>query len=197
MRLGVTTWRWFVIKRLRKKHTQEVLDQIYSSPHDHRIYGRGHDVRVEVTKVLAKNTCVIVDAKSGADLSCGNGDILNSLNIEKKIFGDFAAGYEFIGPLEENIVKIPNVDIFICSETLEHLDSPVESLFKIREKSKSLILTTPIECWEDSNREHYWAWDRDGVESLLIESGWRPDIFAFLDTTVFGEPYKYGIWSCL
>jgi hypothetical protein len=31
---------------------------------------------------------------------------------------------------------------------------------------------------------------------LLKNAGWSLDVFMMLDTTVFGEPYVYGIWGC-
>lgn len=185
-----------MIKRLRPKWSDEELGKIYSTPHDHFRFGRGHDVRVKVTCEILKDMAFQVKAQSGADLSCGNGAILNSINLNKKYFGDYASGYEYTGALEHTILQIPNVDIYVCSETLEHLDDPGYGLKLIREKSKTLVLSTPIEKWDDNNDEHYWAYDREGVEQLMKEAGWTPNIFLFLDTTVFGEPYKYGIWGC-
>lgn len=185
-----------MIKRLRPKWSDEDLARIYAKPHNHEIYGRGHGVRVEVTNNILKDMAREVGAVSGADLSCGNGAILKSLNIRKKYFGDFAPTYEFTGPLEKTIHEIPKVDIYVCSETLEHLDDPQYALELIREKTKALVLSTPIEKWNDTNEEHYWAYDRDGVESMLLKAGFTPNIFLFLDTEVFGEPYRYGIWGC-
>jgi len=184
-----------MIKRLRPRWSDEELARIYAKPHNHSIYGRGHGVRVEVTQNILKDMAREVNARTSADLSCGNGAILNILNIEKHL-GDFAPGYNYTGPLEKTIHEIPNVDIYVCSETLEHLDEPEYALHLIRQKSKSLVLSTPIEQWNDTNEEHYWAYDRQGVEELLLGSGWKPDVFLFLDTQVFGEPYKYGIWGC-
>lgn len=184
-----------MIKRLRPKWSEEELSKIYAKPHNHKIYGRGHQIRVEVTQNILKDMARVVGVMSAADLSCGNGAILEVLNVQKHL-GDYAPTYKYQGPLEKTIHEIPNVDIYVCSETLEHLDDPLHALKLIREKSKSLILSTPIEQWDDTNAEHYWAYDREGVEELLKESGWVPNIFLFLDTQVFGEPYKYGIWGC-
>lgn len=185
-----------MIKRLRPKWSQEELEKIYAQPHDHHKFGRGHDVRVKVTIEILKDMVHQIGATSGADLSCGNGAILNSVNLQNKYFGDFAPGYQYHGPLEKTLLDIPNVDIYVCSETLEHLDEPEYSLHLIRQKSRSLVLSTPIEKWNDTNEEHYWAYNRDGVEELLVGAGWKPDVFLFLDTTIFEEPYKYGIWGC-
>lgn len=185
-----------MIKRLRPKWSDEDLARIYAQPHNHVIYGRGHDVRVKATIEIAKDMVREIGASTGGDLSCGNGAILKGLQLNTKYFGDFAPSYQFTGPLEQTINEMPNVDIYICSETLEHLDDPQYALELIRPKTRGLILSTPIECWEDENPEHYWAYDREGVESMMIKAGFTPNIFLFLDTQVFGEPYRYGIWGC-
>lgn len=69
-------------------------------------------------------------------------------------------------------------------------------LSRIREKSKSLVLTTPIENWEDTNEEHYWAWNRNMIEFMLEKHGFSIEVFIPVDSTLFGEPYIYGIWGC-
>lgn len=185
-----------MIKRLRPRWSDNKLKKIYSEPHDHWRYGRGHGLRVEFTKVITKDIARELSAKSVADLSCGNGDIAKSLNFHDTYLGDYAPGYTFTGPLEKTLLSIPGVDLYICSETLEHLDDPIEVLKQIRNVSKGLIVTTPINCWGDANEEHYWAWDRDGVESMFEQSGWVPNVYVELDSTVFQETYTYGIWGC-
>ena len=185
-----------MIKKLREFHADEELARIYASPHDHKIFGRGHAIRVNTTIQLANDMAYQVNAKSVADLSCGNAAIAKALNIEKMILGDYAQGYEYSGPLEINLKNIENVDLYICSESIEHVEDPGFVLDSIRSKSKTLVLSTPIDCWDDGNPEHYWAWGRQDVETLLNNAGWSPDIFIMLDTIVFGEPYIYGIWGC-
>ena len=185
-----------MIKKLREFHDAKELAKIYATPHDHAIYGRGHGIRVNMTIQLAKDMAYQAEAKSVADLSCGNGAIARALDIEKTILGDYAEGYEYSGLLEVNLKKIENVDLYICSESIEHVENPSSVLNLIRQKSKTLVLTTPIDAWHDKNEEHYWAWGRQDVEALLKNAGWSPDIFIMLDTTVFSEPYIYGMWGC-
>lgn len=185
-----------MIRKLREFHDVETLAKIYAKPHDHRIYGRGHNVRVEVTKNIVRDAVAMTNARSIGDLSCGNGEIVKTSGVSDVHMGDFAPGYKYQGPLDKTLDEMPNVDVYVCSESLEHVEHPTAVLGQIREKSRYLVLSTPIENWDDSNMEHYWSWDRSGVESLLLETNWKPNIFLFLDTTVFGEPYKYGIWGC-
>ena len=185
-----------MIKKLREFHADEELAKIYATPHDHKIFGRGHEIRVNTTIQIAKDMAYQVNAKSVADLSCGNGAIAKALNIGTTILGDYAKGYQYSGPLEKNISKIDNVDLYICSESIEHVEDPSSVLNSIRKKSKALVLSTPIDAWYDTNEEHYWAWNREDIESLMKNAGWTPDVFIMLDTTVFGEPYIYGMWGC-
>ena len=185
-----------MIKKLREFHADEELAKIYATPHDHKIFGRGHEIRVNTTIQIAKDMAYQVNAKSVADLSCGNAAIAKALNIEKIILGDYAHGYEYSGPLEVNLKNIENVDMYLCSESIEHVEEPGSVLGLIRNKSQALVLSTPIDAWEDTNEEHYWAWGRQDVETLLKNAGWSPDVFIMLDTTVFDEPYIYGIWGC-
>lgn len=186
-----------MIERLRPKWTDEELSHIYAQPHDHVRFGRDHILRVEVTQQIANDMARLVQATSAADLSCGNGTLLTNLAVTTKFFGDFAPGYEFIGAIETTIDQIPEVDVFILSETLEHVDDPVEVLWKIRQKAKALVLSTPVGCFHDSNPEHYWAYDREGVQELLRQANWTPNVYNALDTTVFNNPYVFGMWGCV
>lgn len=187
-----------MIQRLRPAWNADELAKIYDEPHDHNRYGHGHHLRVEATKVLAKWVRDASQSSSVADLSCGNGEIATSLGFGPRltILGDYAPGYGITGPLEETLRRINDVDIYICSETLEHLDDPTAALFQMRDASEHLVLSTPINAWGDENGEHYYAWDREGVESLLVGAGWEPVMFMTVDSTVLGEPYEYGLWAC-
>lgn len=185
------------VQRVRPRWSDEELRTIYATPHDHRIYGMGHHLRVETTITLGKAFAYDRSWESIADLSCGNGVIASAISEGRTpILGDFAPGYPITGPLEETLPRLDNVDCYVLSETLEHLDKPLDVLRLIRSKSLALVLSTPLEAWDDSNGEHYWAWDREGVEAHLEDTGWNPTAFASLDSRVFGEPYLYGMWVC-
>jgi 2-polyprenyl-3-methyl-5-hydroxy-6-metoxy-1,4-benzoquinol methylase len=87
------------------------------------------------------------------------------------------------------------VDLFICSETLEHLDDPVEVLKQIRQKTKYLLLSTPHARFDDNNLEHYWAWDKDGIAELLAQADFEPIQFHLLELAD-DYYYDYQIWVC-
>jgi hypothetical protein len=180
-----------MITRLRPKHSQERLAEIYATPHNHTAWP-DHVLRVNRTLEIAKT---ISNVEAVADLSAGDAFIINSLDCAKSFIGDYAPKYEFTGPIEVTIEDIPNVDLFICSETLEHLDSPVEVLQQIRKKTKHLLLTTPHAKFDDVNEEHYWAWDKAGVQELLESAGFEVVSFELLELAN-DYYYDYQIWVC-
>jgi len=168
------------------------LTQIYAEPHDSSKW-HDHNIRVAVTSAIANGP---VDVKSCADLSCGDARIARSVSAKETFLGDFAPGYRFTGPIIKTIDEIPHVDMFILSETLEHLDKPDRVLKLIRPKTKYLVLSTPLEAWDEVNLEHYWAWDQEYVESLLTDAGFEPGVFNGLDMRKMYSPYYFGIWLC-
>ncbi len=167
----------------------------YSTPHDHRLYGRGHAERVQATIDLINQHGPV---GSVADLSCGNGAIVAGIQPSPtvKILGDYAPGWPITGPIEDTIFGLPHVDLFVCSETLEHLDDPDRVLWCIRETTAGLVVSTPIDCWADSNAEHLWAWSAEDAAAMLVDAGFTPRWQTMVDSREYGEPYCYGIWMC-
>lgn len=182
-----------MIRRLRPLPSPDELARMYATPHDHRRYGRDHAERVDATVNLAKATLGPWYRDTIADLSCGNGAIAEALALDDTILvlGDLAT----TGPIEEQLLELAHVDLFICSETLEHLDDPFTVLAEIRKRADRLLLSTPVRCWGDGNPEHLFAWDREGVEAMLSESGWDPVAYEECDGTVYSPAsYIFGIW---
>jgi hypothetical protein len=183
-------------KRLRPMPTPDELARLYATPHDHRRW-TDHLYRVDVT--LAMASIMLPPFGMVADLSCGNAYIANRLRAKHDasvILGDFAPGYAHTGPIEQTIEKIPPVDLFICSETLEHLDDPDAVLARIREKTEQLILSTPDGETNTDNPEHVWGWDAEAVEKMLRDAGFTPNIHTTVDTRPSGAPYSFQIWAC-
>lgn len=180
-----------MIKRLRAKYTDDELRELYSTPHCHTEW-TDHIIRVADTIALAKRL-LNHSFVYGADLSCGDGAILSALPLHVKYFGDYAPGYQYVGPIERTIDEIPPVDVFVLSETLEHLDDPLAVLKRIREKTRVLILSTPLNEKDDGNPEHYWGWDRVGVTELLTAASFEVVEYKQTDT-----PYGYifQIYGC-
>lgn len=184
-------------RRLRPLPTPAELAKIYAKPHDHYRYGYGHYLRVEHTITLGKWAVKEYNLKSGADLSCGNGAILKALPLPGiKVFGDFAPGFQVTGPIEETIDQIHPVSLFVCSETIEHLDDPDSVLKKIRGKANYLLLSTPIGEDDLGNPEHLWGHDREAVELMLREAGWQQQLaYLELETPSHGYIYQIHVWK--
>jgi hypothetical protein len=182
-----------MIKRLRPAYTAAQLKEVYSKPHDANNW-QDHLIRVSITQELAKWTARTYAVKSAADLSCGNAAIINSLPPEiEKYLGDFAPGYKYTGALEQTIRQIPSVDLFILSETIEHLDNPLETLDRIRHKTNYLVLSTPDDAGDDTNPEHYWSWDSEDIKYMLKKAGFE-DVLVYNKLVLNEYMYDYQIW---
>jgi hypothetical protein len=180
------------VTRLRPKHSEEALKLMYDVPHNHALWGRGHHERVMKMIALGKDR---EPYSSIADLSCGNGYVIDNLSAQVRIKGDFARGYPYTGPIEETINQISPVELFVSGETLEHLDDPAMVLRKIRACCDKLLLSTPIENWGDTNAQHYWSWDQEGVELLMFDAGFNTRLaYGRVDSRLYREPYCYGVW---
>lgn len=182
--------------RLRPAPSPGELAAMYAVPHDHRRW-EDHHYRVDITSAMA--SLMMPTGGTVADLSCGNAWIAKRLQLERgaePYLGDFAPGYEHTGPIEKTIDEIPKVDLFILSETLEHLDDPEKVLRKIRAKTDALILSTPDGEADDQNPEHLWGWDSGAVREMLTCAGFRPYIHTTVDTRPAGYIYAYQIWAC-
>jgi hypothetical protein len=182
-----------VRQRLRPAHTPEQLARIYARPHDHRRWP-DHHLRVDATIALARWMAGGTVGRA-ADLSCGNGAVLAAIDAEVKVFGDFAPGHEVTGPLEDTLEQLEPVDLYVCAETLEHLDDPDKVLVQIRGKARGLVLSTPVDAWDDDNEEHYWSWSRADVEGMLTGAGFRLGVYSAVDFRPLGLPYAFGIWG--
>ena len=186
-------------RRLRPKYTDEQLRQIYRNPHNSDNW-EDHKVRVRQTIALGQEAIMPRDGLI-ADLSCGNAKIAWELAVHFDIgvpfLGDFASGYLYTGPIEKTINQLgPNVNLFICSETIEHLDDPDAVLRKIRGRSSQLLLSTPIGESDTVNPEHYWGWDEEAVELMLQNAGWAPQLRTSLAFYNPNFSYNYQIWLC-
>ena len=187
------------IKRLRADPDSVELKELYPEPHDHMAWGSSHDIRVQSTIEMGRWLGRQFPIRSIADLSTGNAAIPRGIADEDTtlFLGDFANGYDIVGPLTETIEDIPHVDLFVLSETIEHVEDPEAVLRMIRDKSTLLLLSTPIgeDLNEDgeANPEHLWGWDQEGMLSILNKSGWEETICRI--DVVSSSTYSYQIWS--
>lgn len=182
-------------RRLRPAYTPDELDRIYQAPHDHTRWD-DHRIRVGVTVEACRWFTRRGDVRTVGDLSCGDAAIARALDVDRLILGDYAPGYDHQGPIDTTIEHLDPVDLYVCSETLEHLDDPDTVLGRIREKTRYLVLSTPVGAGQDANPEHYWSWDREDVEAMLTGAGFTVEVFMPVDLRPAGYYYCFGIWAC-
>lgn len=181
-----------MITRLRPAHSPEVLAAMYAVPHDHTRWA-DHMSRVAQTIAWARE--LLPAPASVADLSCGDAAIPLALAAchGRVVLGDLAPGYEVTGPIEETVEDLdPGVDLFVCCETLEHLDHPGAVLAQIRGKARHLLLSTPLAEPDAGNPEHYWSWDDAGIATLLRAAGWEWIFYRTIDHPLA----TYQVWGC-
>jgi hypothetical protein len=181
------------VKKLRPFYESAQLAEIYAHPYDHTKW-REHVERVRVTMEIAQRVIDTHGLRSVVDLSCGDGAVAGGLRLP---FGGTIEMSDFTTngvPIEQSVLKIPAVDLFLCNETVEHLEAPWTVLEHIARVTKFLVLSCPLD--EDpaiGNYEHYWSFTQEDIASLLIQSG-------FVDTagtelTQDGWTYTYQIWT--
>ena len=183
--------------RLREAYTPEHVAALYEPGYDHTIW-RDHRDRVQRTIEFTLTNAL--DIRSIADLSAGDGAIpltvAKEANVTDISLGDMSPAwvdYAHHGAIEDTITDLSPVDLFICSETLEHLDDPDAVLVAIRGKAKRLILSTP--CDETlKNPEHYWAWGAADIAAMLEDVGWQPTAYQFIEYQSLDV--RYQLWAC-
>lgn len=185
-----------MIKQLRPFYAAEELAELYAKPYDHTKWPE-HVARVEHTQKVLTHWGFLANGRTVADLSCGDGAIVTGSRWrwEEWWLGDIAPTIDtwLSGPIKQTIERIPVVDFFVCSETLEHVERPAELLTAIRRKARHLLLTTPHAEWDDGNREHYWGWDAAGIGGLLGSNGWTARHFELFSPGP-NPYYTYQIW---
>lgn len=160
--------------------------------------------------------------KTAADLSCGDAAILRGIDdlLEQAYVGDLiGARGEYpmrphvrimkAGPLPESLKDFRSfpgnvlpVDLFVLSETLEHVPDPDGLLQELTGISRYLFLSTPLDEGPGSgNEEHYWGWGQGDIHHMLWESGWSPLEVQLLtpeSTRHLGEgAYTFQLWMAV
>lgn len=158
---------------------------------------------------------------TAADLSCGDAAILRSLAGQTKLdevwLGDLlGVPDEAVRPLErwgvrvhktspqplpDSLHQLPvdeGVDLFVLSETLEHVPDPERLLNEISQWSGYLFMSTPVsEDVNSGNLEHYWGWDTPTIHDLLMDNGWNPLEKVMLtpqSTITMPGAYTFQLW---
>ena len=179
--------------RTRPAYTPEELAVVYGEANDDSHFP-AHVQRIAHTIELARRFGPV---SSVGDLSCGAKPLIaEGVDAEKRYLGDFAPGHEFCGPIEQTLEEMPYVDMFVFSETIEHLDDPDHVLALIRPKTDVLILSTPLiaDAERDDNAQHYWNFGKEDIEEMLLAAGFDPVEYAEFDDRPWS--YRWQIWGC-
>lgn len=185
------------IRRLRPAYPPEELHTVYAKQYDHTRWD-DHIQRVQATIDFIHAFTITRSRRVVADLSCGDAAIVHGLDgVACAILGDYVdnPAYAFTGRIEETIKLLGYVDLFVLSETLEHIDDPYALLCDIRQHAAHLVLTTPHDEQDSGNPEHYWGWDDVGVLDLLEQSGWKPRHHLLFTPTGPSAYYTYQLWG--
>lgn len=207
--------------RLRSARTAGEESQYYN-----RVYPEGyrHDVWPDHVERVAASVEMIRQYSnqiaSVADLSCGDAAIVRGLVGMKRLrtayLGDLNGvdrvpedGWGRVrthrlppGPLPDTLAPANlhggMIDLFVLSETLEHMDDPDALLRRLTLFSRYLFLSTPVDEPEGSgNLEHYWGWGTDDIHDMLEAAGWHPlerKILVPVSTTHLPDAYHYQLW---
>ncbi len=175
------------MRKLRAFYDDDAERALYKHPYDHKKWHE-HVARVAATVDITQRLIDQLGHVTVADLSMGDGAITKALtNVTIQHARD--------GDIEHDVLEIDPVDLFICTETIEHLRAPWTVLEAIARKTKWLVLSTPLdESPEDGNWEHYWSFTEDDVATLLWQSGFRGNRVLFLIKQE-GWVYTYQLWT--
>ena len=193
------------IHRTRPKYSDEELGRLYSQKYDHTCWD-DHVFRVQKTIEFAVRNAGHHEIEEIVDLSCGDASIPLGIaeagGLDRVILGDYTEGYDLYGPLEATLLELDEWTpprLFVLTETLEHLDNPLKVLDEIAHRTDYLLLSTPLHNPGDidPNVEHYWTYDREGVELFTRAAGFEVlayDEFRFEveENRILG--YRYGVW---
>jgi len=205
--------------RLRGKHGDEAAfyAERYPSGYDHTRWP-DHVERVDETVRWAREILASSRIDSVADLSCGDGDlpvraydalgatgrlVLGDLNLEgvdRMIRRHNTEGLDVVfyqGSVSAAFnIPTPPVDLYVCSETLEHLDDPDGFLTALRPLTRHLLVTTPEGETGTGNPEHYWGWDSEAVGAMLAAAGFLDVVGHQVFTPLYDlhGAYRYQMW---
>lgn len=134
--------------------------------------------------------CSLKDVTSIADMSAGGARITPTIAAHhgvEPLLGDLGRiyNYPYQGTLDQTVPTLPDVDLYVCSETIEHLEDPDSDLALIREKCQRMLLTTPV--WEEPPivaHGHLWTWRQEDVEEMCAAVGFTP--VEYVGVSLFG-----------
>jgi len=154
------------------------------APHLEQYVHRG---RLDAAASAVLRACVGVSGVPFVvDLGCGDGGLLSLLPEHIT-----AVGYDFqptntAGWAERVVVahasnfverwddEIPQADVYVMTEVLEHLTDPHEMVRRVRRRNAQLVASSPwTETYESHDECHAWAWDTEGYAAMIRTAGFK------------------------
>lgn len=210
------------MKQIRPFYTEEELETFYKKG-VYRPDGFVHNTRVwhtiGILEAMMEN--IVPRIRTVADLSCGDGTILgnyfvgkpyttinrvfvsdynaeNAIEAERRIknvTNELVDVTSFKGKIEHILTIIPETDLLLCTETLEHLEDPKAMLRLAAGKFKYIVLSTPLDEKGDANPGHYWSWNHEDIKNILEETGWTPMIYSSLFVVDPRTGLDFQLWT--
>jgi hypothetical protein len=178
------------MRKLRRFYTPAEIKELYGSSWTSGRWPE-HTARIVQTRHIGRQLVVEHGLKTGADLSCGDGFIIGNLGLERIVTNDVTMGRS----IEETVTQLLDpVDLFVCTETIEHLEAPWTVIERIAEKTKWILLSTPLD--EDpaiDNYEHYWSFTEQDVTQMLAAAGFGQLRCTHLQNDDW--TYTYQVWT--
>lgn len=176
------------MRKLRRFYTPDEIAGIYANEYDHTRWSE-HVERVRRTIAIANVLIEVNQLRTAADFSAGDRAVAAGLH---GITGGLRTSD---GDIEGDLAELPGVvDLFVCTETIEHLEAPWTVLERVAEKARWLVLSCPLD--EDpkiGNYEHYWSFDTVDVDNMLACAGFDDRKMYLL--TGEGWTYEYQLWT--
>lgn len=165
--------------------------------HEHReraphLEQGAHQGRLRLASDFVREAVDRVEGRATApatviDLGCGDGGLLSLISRLPWVnsFGyDFqpsnvrgwdernvnALSFDFV----EGFDHVPDADVYVMTEVLEHLTDPHEFVKKIRARGDrvQLVASSPFTEHAGSHDAcHAWAWDQNGYRALMMQAG--------------------------
>lgn len=207
--------------RLRDVRSAEAERALYSGTYPE---GYRHDVWPDHVERVTASVRMIRryynEIVSVADLSCGDAAIVRGLVGMKRFRSAYLGDLNGVrirtddewgpvhavqvppGPLPDTVTAENldggQVDLYVLSETIEHMDDPDGLLRLLTGAARYLFLSTPLnEVAGSGNMEHYWSWGQDDMHGMLLDAGWDPLELKILvpeSTRHMENAYRYQLW---
>lgn len=182
------------MRKLRRFYGLEELRQVYGHPYQPHLHAE-HTQRLEYTAMVADALINNHGIQTAADLSAGDRTLVHRLGGEARF--DRVVTHDLSDDGRDIFVallELEPVDLFLLTETVEHLEAPWDLLEQVWWKTRWLLLTCPLtEPPGTGNWEHYWSFDLVDLRAMLEQAGY---VDLEVDTLSGSNwTYTYQIWT--